>query len=124
MSKLFPDLPAVKEWRRAIVDLDGTLCTQLGRGRYHLAEPKRDVIDRINKLYDAGWEIFIFTARGMETYAENAAEIDKKLRPLTEKWLSDNSVRYTRLMFGKPPGDFYLDDRAMTIERFMNEEID
>mgnify|MGYP003656615919 FL=1 len=45
------------------VDIDGTICN-ITNGEYKLAEPNRENINKINKLYDEGNEIVYWTARG------------------------------------------------------------
>lgn len=102
------DLP-----KRIVVDIDGTLCEQVDDySKYASAQPRRAVISYVNALYIAGTHVTIFTARGMDTHRGNIEEIEKNLRPLTTKWLSANGVLYDRLLFGKPPADLYVDDKA------------
>jgi dTDP-glucose 4,6-dehydratase len=48
-----------------IFDIDGTLCTQ--EKNYADAKPIYSVIDKLNKKYDEGYKIVLFTARGTET---------------------------------------------------------
>ena len=51
--------------RRFCFDIDGTICTNTW-GDYEDAEPYFDRIDAVNELYDNGFHIIYFTARGME----------------------------------------------------------
>ena len=87
---------------RFIIDIDGTICSQ--EKDYNDAEPFLNVIERINFLYDQGEEIIMFTARGTET------EID--WREVTEKQFKKWGLKYHQLIFGKPAGDIYVDDRS------------
>lgn len=105
--------------KRIVVDLDGTLCSQEEFGRYEYAEPRREVIDRLKELAVAGFHITIFTARGMKTFDGNVSEAKKHLLWLTKRWLKEHQVPYHRLRFGKPPADYYLDDKALTIDDFL-----
>ena len=50
--------------RRFCFDIDGTICTNTW-GDYEDAEPYFDRIDTVNELYDKGFHIIYFTARGM-----------------------------------------------------------
>ena len=50
---------------RYCVDIDGTICTPTVGRDYSTAQPWKDRIDKLNKLYDEGHEIIYFTARGM-----------------------------------------------------------
>ena len=42
-----------------------------------------------------------------------------KYREITEKWLHKNNVKYTRLEFGKPNADYYVDDKNLSIKEFI-----
>lgn len=99
--------------------MDGTIVG----GEYNRPWPKHDVIDKINKLYDAGWEVVVFTARGMNTFKGDAQKCDDTYRKLTEETLEKFKVRYTRLQFGKPAGVMYVDDRAVRPDEFANSDI-
>jgi branched-subunit amino acid aminotransferase/4-amino-4-deoxychorismate lyase len=85
-------------------DLDGTLCSNTF-GQYESAEPFPWAVARVNSLAGAGHHIVIFTARG------SATGIDWGER--TREQLASWGVRYDALVFGKPPADVYVDDRAV-----------
>jgi hypothetical protein len=87
-------------------DLDGTLCTNT-EGDYQQAEPLRSNIARLNKLFEAGHRIIVFTARGSTTGID--------WRSLTERQLRDWSVQYHELLLGKPFADVYIDDKAVNV---------
>lgn len=100
---------------RYVFDLDGTICTQTNSD-YHLAEPFKDRILLINSLYDQGNDIIIHTARGM-----SSSDIDKaKLSyfELTKNQLYQWGVKYNELIFGKPSGDIYIDDKGLNANEF------
>lgn len=99
-----------------VFDLDGTLCTKtpLG-GDYSLAEPQVEMISKLNELKRLGNKIVIFTARGMIRFKGDVEKIEKELGQLTRDWLREHGVEYDALLFGKPPADFYVDDRALSI---------
>lgn len=99
--------------------MDGTICSQTYNNTYKEATPRLDVIAKMHELYDAGWHITIFTARGMRTYKNDVNLIERQYRQMTEDWLLKHQVPYHRLMFGKPPGDRYVDDRGATPEEFV-----
>ena len=52
------------EQKVALIDIDETICFYSGKRQYHLAEPSQENIAKINKLYDEGWKIVYWTARG------------------------------------------------------------
>lgn len=77
-----------------LVDLDGTLCEDIrneeGKGRMANAKPFLDSIKTINRLYDRGHYICIFTARTDEH------------KRVTENWLKRNGVKYHQILVNKP----------------------
>lgn len=91
-----------------IFDIDGTICTQ--EQDYTLAQPHLDIIERINKYYDAGYRIVYFTARGTETNID-WSEIT---RHQLNKW----GAKYHQLQFGKPAGLQYIDDKGINIHNW------
>ena len=107
------------EQKILVADLDGTICEQTYNNSYHLAKPRQDVIDKIRDLFFEGWFITIHTARGMRTCFGNVAEVERRYREMTELWLAEHNVLYHRLVFGKPPGDIYIDDKGKSIEEFL-----
>ncbi len=98
--------------RVLVFDLDGTLCTQANPD-YEKAQPVPEAIEVVNKLYDDGYTILIYTARFM---GRNACDIHKAYHDgyeLTKRQLDSWGVRYHRLLMGKPPADAVIDDRAL-----------
>ena len=91
-------------------DLDGTLCTDT-KGDYPSAEPDEEIIRRVNKLYELGHTVKIYTARGGTT--------GKDWRELTEQQLARWSVKYHELVMGKPAADYYIDDKAVPVLTFV-----
>ena len=84
-----------------IIDLDGTICTEEKTFSRSLAKPINGAIESINKLYDQGHIIIIYSARSWQEYE------------MTEHWLKLNNIRYHQLVMGKPMGDVWIDDRAV-----------
>ena len=94
-----------------IFDIDGTICTQ--ESDYSQAKPIQEVIDKLNKKYDEGYRIVLFTARGTET------GIDWSL--ITADQLKEWGVKYDDLLFGKPAGLKYIDDKGVNIYQWEPE---
>lgn len=82
--------------------MDGTICTEMRQFSRCLAEPKANAVETINELYDAGNTIIIYSAR---TWVEYEMTVD---------WLKRYGVKYHQLIMGKPIGDVWIDDRAIT----------
>ena len=91
-----------------VVDIDGVLASITPGKDYNLAQPLGDTIKRINKLYDGGHRIILFTARGSATGLD--------WRDVTAGQMQAWGVKYHELHFGKPAGDHYIDDRMIPLE--------
>ncbi len=91
-----------------IIDLDGTICTEEKTYSRALAKPINGAVDHINKLYDGGNIIIIYSAR---TWMEFE---------MTTDWLRKNNIKYHQLVLGKPIGDVWIDDRAINFNGWDN----
>jgi len=84
------------------VDIDGTL-TYFKEGdwkNFLTIKPNKEMIEKVNCLYNRGWVILIYTSR-LETE-----------RRETEAWLKINGVKYWALIMEKLRVDYYMDDRS------------
>ena len=103
------------------VDLDDTLCYRpegiehLGKEKYLQCLPIESNISFINNLSDAGHTIIIYTARGMYTFRMDVEEVYRNLFKLTSDQLQQWGVKYTKLVMGKYPYDYLLDDKALSL---------
>ena len=78
-----------------------------------LSEPNFNNIAKINKLYDEGWEIIYWTARG------SISGIDYREHTISQ--LNEWGCKYHDLITGtginpKPMFDLVIDDKAKRIE--------
>jgi CMP-N,N'-diacetyllegionaminic acid synthase len=95
----------------ALVDIDETICYYPNQRRYDLAQPIQENINKINKLYDEGWKIIYWTARGTVSGA------DYKDFTLTQ--LNQWDCKFHELKCGrgeKPHFDLVIDDKSKRIE--------
>lgn len=108
-------------YKRIIVDFDDTLSFATNRQWSH-SKPNLPLIKKLNQLHSQGWQIDIFTARGSLS-CQTRQEASSKYRKDIESWLKKNDVKYHSLSFDKPLGVYYIDDKAITPEKFLNLEI-
>jgi len=88
-----------------ICDIDGVLAYPVDDYRkYGVAQPNLTMRDVLRRLHKQGDRIILHTARWKED------------RQVTEEWLSKHGFPYTEIVFEKPLGDLYIDDKAMRIE--------
>ncbi|MGY6629822.1 MAG: acylneuraminate cytidylyltransferase family protein [Wenzhouxiangella sp.] len=90
-----------------VVDIDGVLAEPVPALDYAQAGPLTGNIARVNALYELGCHITLFTARGSGT--------GKDWSDVTREQMQRWGVRYHELRFGKPPADYYVDDRLVTL---------
>jgi len=91
-----------------VFDIDGVIATITPGNNYELAGPLVDNIKRINRIYEAGNHIVLFTARG------SATGIDWSMT--TQRQMNEWGVKHHKLFFGKPAADYYIDDKLISLE--------
>ena len=103
----------------ALVDIDETICFYPAKRTYNLAEPNIENIEKINKLFNKGWRIIYWTARGG---SEKSKKLGKCYYDFTWKQLESWGCKFHDLSTGskgdyiKPPYDMVVDDKAKRIE--------
>ena len=110
---------AADDVKVALVDIDETVCFYGEKRRYDLAEPHQENIAKINKMYDEGWYVIYWTARGGsdKSKAEGRCYYD-----FTWKQLESWGCKFHDLSTGskgkyiKPACDLVIDDKAKRIE--------
>jgi dTDP-glucose 4,6-dehydratase len=95
-----------------VVDLDGVVASLTPNNDYSLAAPLSETITLINRLYDSGHRIILYTARGSATGVDWTA--------VTQRQLSEWGVKHHEIRFGKPAADYYVDDRMLSVSEFSN----
>jgi len=102
-----------------LVDIDETICAYGEIRRYDLAVPIQKNIDKINKMYDEGWYIVYWTARGG---SQKSISLGKCYYEFTWKQLESWGCKFHDLSTGskgkyiKPACDMVIDDKAKRIE--------
>ena len=102
-----------KGQKTALVDIDETICFYPNERKYNLAVPNMENIAKINKLYNDGWLVIYWTARG------SMSGVDFKEFTLGQ--LDSWGCKYHDLITGtdkypKPFYDMIIDDKAKRIE--------
>lgn len=102
--------------KKAFIDIDETICFYTNERIYEQAIPNFENIAKINKLYDEGWIIVYWTARGSSQLA-NCVRLSY-LRKLTVEQLNSWDAKFHNLEIGdkKPFYDLIVDDKAKRIE--------
>ena len=102
-------------------DLDDVLCTRdssiSGIEKYLSCEPIQEMINVCNQCYDDGFEIIIYTARGMSQLKGDVSKIYSNLYNLTLDQLERWGVKFDQLVMGKIHYDLLIDDKALRSDR-------
>ena len=85
---------------RIAVDIDGILTLEKEGHDYAQRTPNLENISLINKLYEQGNIIILWTARF------------RRDRRITKHWLSQHAVSYHKLIMRKLQYDVLIDDKA------------
>lgn len=107
--------------KRIVVDFDDTLAFTTNRN-WSDAKPNKPLIQKLNRLYDEGWSIDIFTARGSIS-CKSREEASHKYQYGMERWLEKWGVKYSFLSFEKPLAAYYIDDKGISPEDFITKDI-
>ena len=105
--------------RVVLVDVDETICFYPGERRYDFAEPHKGNIDKINKLYDEGWYVIYWTARGG---SKKSRALGRCYYEFTWSQLELWGCKFHDLSTGsrgkyiKPACDLVIDDKSKRIE--------
>lgn len=106
-----------------VVDFDDTLALTKTRD-WTNAAPNQALINKLNALFDKGWDIHVVTARGQLSCNGDCAAADLKYRSQITEWLTLHDVNFTSLSFQKKLAAYYIDDKGCTPEVFIENFVD
>ena len=109
--------------KKIVTDLDDTLSFTTNRD-WANAEPNIKLINKLRQLHNDGYAIHIYTARGQLSCNGNIKLREKKYRTQIEEWLKKYNVPYDYLSFEKPLATYYIDDKAVTPEDFVDYDFE
>ena len=108
-----------------VIDIDHTICVPNDAEKdtfekYGRAKPIPEMIAAIKKAKSDGYRIVLFTARRMATHNGDINRVIEDVGELTVNWLREHSVPYDELRFGKPNAVYYVDDKALLPNQFID----
>ena len=103
-------------------DLDNVIC-KTKKNYYNSSKPIKGNIEVINKLYDKGFYIKIFTSRFMGRSNENIRIAKKKGYKLSKKQLKEWNVMHHKLIMGKPSYDLFIDDKNFEFNKNWSKKL-
>ena len=98
-------------------DIDNIICKTNFNHDYSKSKPIKRNIKIINKSYNKGFKIVLYTARYMGRCNGNITAVKKKIKPLTLKQLKKWGVKYHKIYFGKPSFDLFIDDKSLFFKK-------
>ena len=101
--------------KRLIVDCDGVIADKTHGGNYAKADPLPHGIEQVNKLYEMGYEVVLYTARYGDREKGNINRQYERGYVEWMNWLEKHGVKYTYAWMGKPAGAIYIDDKAARV---------
>jgi histidinol phosphatase-like enzyme len=110
-------------------DLDDVLCYRpegyehLGPEKYDHCKPYTGNIDLVNSLYEDGYKIVIYTARGMSQFKGNIVDIYTHLYNRTNQQLNSWGLKYHSLVMGKIHYDVLVDDKVLNSNNINKKHI-
>ncbi len=100
-------------YKKICFDIDNVLCRTDEKKSYLKSKPIKKNIQIVNRAYNQGYIIILYTARYMARCNGKLSEIKKKIKPLTLKQLKKWGVKYHEIYFGKPSFDLFIDDKSL-----------
>ncbi len=76
------------------------------------------MIEGMRKLKEAGWFIYLHTARGMGRSGGDIGSVAEDVFSEIQTFCQKHNVPYDAIQIGKPWGKVYVDDRAMRPDEF------
>jgi capsule biosynthesis phosphatase len=101
-----------------VVDIDDCVSFTINRD-FENARANEALIQKLNELYDLGWDVYYITARGSLS-CTTREEAKLKYYSQIEEWLKKHNCKYTELSFDKKLASYYIDDKAYKPEEFLN----
>jgi len=102
-------------------DIDNTFCKTKGN-YYEKSKPTYSAIKTINKLYENGHTIKIFTARYMGRNNDNIRD-KKKIYLKIKKQIDSWGLKFHKLFISKPSADIYIDDKSYGYNKNWSEKF-
>lgn len=109
--------------KSVVCDFDDCLSFTLNRD-WENATCNVELAGKLNQLIDDGWEVHIITARGQLSCNGDCDAADKKYRAQIESWLNKHGIKYTTLSFQKKLASYYIDDKAIRPEEFIQKNVE
>ena len=110
--------------RRFCFDLDLTILgSPAVAGDYSTCEPIEENASVVRALHAQGHTVILLTERAMAESQGNVGAAVAQVAATTIASLAKHRIPYDELCFGKPPADYYVDDRAVSSFAELHKEL-
>ena len=109
--------------RTICFDIDNVICKTGNKNNYSKSKPIKKNIEVINKIYDKGFKVILYTARYMGRCDGKVTKVKKMIKPLTLRQLKKWGVKYNKLIFGKPSFDLIIDDKSISFKSNWHDDL-
>lgn len=114
-----------KNYEKTIVmDIDDTISfakTYADPSIYAEAVPNTELIATMQRLSKEGYKFILHTSRGWISCDEDSERAKEKYLKQIETWMRKYKVPYERIVFGKPFGIIYVDDKSIRPDEFVEK---
>lgn len=107
-----------------VMDIDDTISfalTYADPSVYAEAEPNLELIATMQRLSKMGYKFILHTSRGWISCKEDPERAKEKYLKQIEAWMQKYDVPYERIIFGKPFGIIYVDDKSIRPDEFVEK---
>ena len=101
-------------------DIDNTFCKTKGN-QYEQSKPVHNAIKTINRLYENGHTIKIFTARYMGKFNGDIEKVYSFGYDSTLNQLRNWNLKFNKLVMGKVEYDIFIDDKNLDYKVEVNK---
>lgn len=98
-----------------VFDIDGVIAGRTTDGDYSKAEPLTYGIEQVNRVYDEGYHVILYTARYGDRERGNVNRQYNRGYVELINWLDKHSVKRHEVYMGKPAAMLYVDDKASRV---------
>jgi len=112
------------KYKTICFDIDNVLCNTNNKKDYFKSKPIKKNIQIVNKAYNKGFFIILYTARYMGRCNGNLREVHKKIKPMTLNQLKKWGVKYHKIYFGKPSFDLFIDDKSLFFKKTWSKVLE
>jgi len=104
------------------VDVDDTICSTVNRD-YANSEPIMPIVEKLRQAKAAGYQVVLYTARGQGRSDGQWETVADEVLGEVVAFCERHAVPYDRIVLGKPWAKWYVDDKAIRPNEFLDIQL-